>query len=272
MGVSRPRNAALVAVVLPAVIGLSGCGAGQVSQTASQSSAVNGYSGQVGSVLVRDASIAFAGQANAAAIYRAGGTAPLDMTLVNQGTQPDKLISAASPVAGSVQVQGDASIGADQTISVGNTDTPGDASSLSARTIKVTLTGLKQDITAGANYPVQLTFQRAGTLTARLPVGYPTGPLAIRGAQPAPVEAAGPAGGPRAQAGAAPGQAPGATPGNPSNRGASPAQNGQNGQNGGAAGSRTGSVPGAPNPPRTSAPASPNRTNTPTPTTTPGNS
>ncbi|HZZ45432.1 MAG TPA: copper chaperone PCu(A)C [Pseudonocardia sp.] len=216
-------------------------------------------------MLVRDASIAFAGQANAAAIYRAGGTAPLDMTLVNQGTQPDKLISAASPVAGSVQVQGDASIGADQTISVGNTDSPGDASSLSARTIKVTLTGLKQDITAGGNYPVQLTFQRAGTLTARLPVGYPTGPLAIRGAQPAPVEAAGPAGGPRAQAGAA----PGATPGNPSNRGASPAQNGQNG---GAAGSRTGSAPGAPNPPRTSAPASPNRTNTPTPTTTPGNS
>jgi hypothetical protein len=249
---------------------LSGCGAGQVSQTASQASAVNGYSGQVGSILVRDASIAFAGQGTAAAIYRAGGTAPLDMTLVNQGSQPDKLISAASPIAGSVQVQGDAAIGADQTISVGNTDSPGDANSLAARTIKITLTGLKQDITAGSNYPVQLTFQRAGTLSAKLPVGYPSGPLAIRGAEPAPPQQV--AGAPRAHAGEAPGAVPrapsGETPGTPA-RGVSPAPNAQPGAN---PGSRASSAPAAPNPPRTSAPASPNRTSTSTPTTTPGNS
>jgi copper(I)-binding protein len=245
---------------------LSGCGAGQVSQTASQASAVNGYSGQVGSMLVRDASIAFAGQSNSAAIYKTGGTAPLNLTLINQGTQPDKLISASSPIAGSVQIQGDAAIGADQTISVGNTDTPGDASSLAARTIKITLTGLKQDIKAGSNYPVQFTFQRAGTLSANLPVGYPSGALAIRGAEPAPAEpAAAPAGEPKAHAGQAPSSAPGATAGTPATRGA------QNPQTGSNAGARSSAAPAAPNPPRTSAPASPNRTSTPTPTA-PGNS
>jgi hypothetical protein len=172
--------------MLPAALGLvitlSACGAGQVSQTASQASAVNGYSGQVGSIAVRNASIAYAGQANTGAIYRAGGTAQLDMTLVNVGPNPDKLIRASSPDAAAVQIQGDGVIGGYQTVSIGNTDSPSDANSLAVRTLKVTLIGLKRDINAATNYPVQLTFQRAGILNTRLPVGYPTGPLATRDA------------------------------------------------------------------------------------------
>lgn len=184
---SRVRTRGAVRVVLPVVAGLlatlTACGAGQVSQTAGQASAVNGYTGQVGAIAVRDASIAYAGQARSGAIYRAGEAAALDLTLVNQTATPDKLVSVSSPVAATGVISGDGTIGGNQTIAVGNASGGADASSLAARTLRVQLVGLKQDITAGRNYPVTLTFQRSGVLNAELPVGYPTGPLAVRDAK-----------------------------------------------------------------------------------------
>jgi copper(I)-binding protein len=173
-----------VRVVLPAMLGLlatlPACGAGQVSQTADQASGVNGYTATLGDIAVRDASIAYTGQAKTSAIYRAGQAAQLDITLVNVGSEPDKLLSVSSPIAASGQIEGDGTIGGYQTIVIGNTDAGSDASSLAARTLRVQLTGLNQDILAGHNYPVVLVFQRAGVLNATLPVGYPTGPLAVR--------------------------------------------------------------------------------------------
>jgi hypothetical protein len=174
-------------VVLPVTLGLfaslTACGAGQVSQTAEQASAVNGYTGNAGAIAVRNASIAYVGQAKTGAIYRAGQAAQLDITLVNQGESPDKLIAVHSPIAASGVIQGDGTLGGDQTVVIGNSDSGSDATSQAARTLRVQLVGLKQDIVAGRNYPVTLVFQRAGALDASLPVGYPTGPLAVRGAQ-----------------------------------------------------------------------------------------
>jgi hypothetical protein len=176
-------GSAVLLSVLALLATLTGCGAGQVSQTASQASAVNGYSGRAGDVEVRNAAIAYAGQADNGAIYRAGQTAPLNMTLVNVGIAADRLVSVSSPVAAGGQIQGDGSIGAAQSITVGDSDSQADAAAQAARTINVTLVGLKQDIKAGLNYPVVLTFERGGVLNARLPIGYPTGPLAERSAK-----------------------------------------------------------------------------------------
>jgi len=181
----RTRGRVVTArVVLPAVLGLlatlTACGAGQVSQTASEASGVNGYTGNVGNIAVRDASIAYTGPGNVGAIYRAGQVAQLDITVVNTGQTPDKLLTVSSPIANAGVIQGDTTIGGNQTIVFGNTDAGSDASSLAARTLRVQLVGLKRDIVAGHDYPVVLTFQRAGALTASLPVGYPAGPLAVR--------------------------------------------------------------------------------------------
>lgn len=183
-GVRTRGRVATARVVLPAVLGLlatlTACGAGQVSQTADQASAVNGFSGDIGRIAVRDASIAYTGPGNVGAIYRAGQAAQLDITVVNTGEAPDKLLNVTSPVAAAGVIEGDATIGGNQTIVFGNTDGGSDASSLAARTLRLQLVGLNQDIVAGHNYPVVLTFQRAGTLKANLPVGYPDGPLAVR--------------------------------------------------------------------------------------------
>ena len=168
----KRRAAAVATLALSAALGLAtltGCGAGQITQTDTQASAVNGYQGQAGRIMVRNASIAYTGQANAGAIYRAGGAADLNMTLVNVG-----------PIAAAGLIQGDAVIGGGRALQVGNGDSPSDAAALADKTISVRLVGLKQDITAGLNYPVVLTFQRGGVVNAEIPVGSPTGDLAAR--------------------------------------------------------------------------------------------
>lgn len=181
--VQRPARATYgaVAVSLLAVVtstALAGCGAGAVSQTASQASAVNGYAGQVGNLVVRDATIA-AATTLAGAAYQPGGSAPLNLTLVNTGATADKLVSASSPVAGTVQITGDATIPAGTAVAVGNYS-GATGSALAGRTIAVKLNGLVGPIRAGLTYPVTFRFEKAGELTTKLPVGHPTGELAER--------------------------------------------------------------------------------------------
>lgn len=176
--VQRPtrRTGGALAAMLVAVA-LTGCGAGAVTQTASQASAVNGASAQVGNVVIRDASIA-AATTLAGAAYQPGGSAPLNLTLVNSGFAADKLVSASSPVAGTVQITGDATIPGGTAVTVGNTGADGRA--LAGRTIAIKLNGLVGPIRAGLNYPVTFRFEKAGELTVKLPVGYPTGELGER--------------------------------------------------------------------------------------------
>jgi copper(I)-binding protein len=89
---------------------LAGCGAGQITQTSSQQSGVGGASANVGQIAVREAAFAFTGDGKTAAVYRAGSEAPLTMTVVNFGSQVDKLTNVSSPAAESVKITGDGTI------------------------------------------------------------------------------------------------------------------------------------------------------------------
>ena len=53
-------------------------------------------------------------------MYRAGGTAPVEMHVINQSTQHDRLVSASSPVAGSVTVAGQTDLPAGTAMVVGS--------------------------------------------------------------------------------------------------------------------------------------------------------
>lgn len=174
-GLKTGRAAWTCAVsVVVAMFALTGCGAGAISQTASQASAVNGASGQVGNLLVRNATIDFPANAapTAGAVYQPGGAAPLSLTLVNNGASADKLVAVSSPVAGVCQITGDATVPAGSTVSVGN-NVGTDSQALAGRTIAIKLTGLVGPVRAGLTYPVVLRFQNAGTLSVDLPVGEP---------------------------------------------------------------------------------------------------
>jgi copper(I)-binding protein len=107
---TRPAAAAVVIGAMTAAVALAGCGAGQITQTDTQVASVNGANAGAGAISARDATIEFSDVAKGATVYPRGGSAPLQMSIVNAGTEGDRLISATSPVAASVQIIGPAEI------------------------------------------------------------------------------------------------------------------------------------------------------------------
>jgi copper(I)-binding protein len=182
-----PRRTARIAlaggVALGAVL-LAGCGAGQQAQTSEQVAAVGGANADAGNILIRNAEIAYPKSIPSSAdIYPVGGTAPVEMTIVNQGESADRLVSATSPL-GSVRIEGDGSLPPQRAIVVSPDEsapkTPG------ATRIKMEITGLREPIRSGLEYPLVLSFQQAGQVTVPLPVAPPEVPRSDE-----PVKAAG---------------------------------------------------------------------------------
>jgi hypothetical protein len=193
-------------------VALAGCGAGQITQTSDQVAAVAGANATVGPIAIRNARIEFDTAAHGAAVYLAGSSAPLEMSIVNTGNEADTLVSASSPVASAVQISGTTTIPGGRTLVVAGT--PADATATPATTAaptatdtaapapapttatptttaatptveppfveqgtaNIVLTGLRQDLEVGPTYPVTLTFQRAGSVQLGVPVASPDTP------------------------------------------------------------------------------------------------
>jgi len=104
---SRPLRKLVPAVAIgfSALLGIVGCSAGQVAQTAEMEPAVNGNSGQVGELMLRDVMVAFPDGGD----YAAGDDAPLLLTIVNVGAADDELVGVSSP-AGEVEQLGNPKI------------------------------------------------------------------------------------------------------------------------------------------------------------------
>jgi copper(I)-binding protein len=100
--------------LLPVVLGIgaalvvSGCSAGQITQTDTQVPAVNGSMGTVKQIAVRDVRLAFpAGKS----YFSKGESASLLVTIANSGQADDKLVGVSSPDFGSgAQIVGDTTI------------------------------------------------------------------------------------------------------------------------------------------------------------------
>ncbi len=122
-------------------LALAGCGAGQVTQTSSQVASVDGGSGTIGQIAVRDATIAF-GSATGAAVYPQGGSAPLQATIVNSGASDDRLVSASSPAASSVDITGNPTVAAGRALLIsGGAATSGSGSQASGSASAAPTTG-----------------------------------------------------------------------------------------------------------------------------------
>jgi len=105
-------------------LALTGCGAGQITQTGEQVTAVGGANAGTATILVRDAQIMFGDKIKGGTVYPRGGTAPLQMRIINEGATGDRLVSATSPVASSVQVSGTAEVPGGQVLLVEGEPTP----------------------------------------------------------------------------------------------------------------------------------------------------
>jgi hypothetical protein len=92
-----------------ALLALSSCGAGQLAQTAQQQSAIAGVNGQAGAVALRNALIPFNGPDG----YPQGGTAPIAVSIFNNGLNAVKLVDVtASAAANDVVLVGGPAVGA----------------------------------------------------------------------------------------------------------------------------------------------------------------
>jgi copper(I)-binding protein len=85
---------------------LAGCGSGQITQTDTQLSGVNGASATVGSMAIRNAQLAY--PADPQGVYQPGSSARLVVTIVNTGLTSDTLVKVTSPGVSSITIDGSA--------------------------------------------------------------------------------------------------------------------------------------------------------------------
>jgi copper(I)-binding protein len=168
----KPRTSAvtagLVACGLAAAVALSGCGTGQISQTATQEPAVNGTSANIGDVALRNVHL----RASQSTDYVQPGR-EVELIFVAANNSPDtndKLVSITSDI-GTVSLTGDATVPASGVLIVGVPDgqtTPLESVE-AAEAVEATVT-LTKPITNGINYSFTFEFERAGEGTIRVPI------------------------------------------------------------------------------------------------------
>lgn len=174
MTLSKSRSSVVAAAAcgVAAALALSGCSAGQISQSASQQPAVNGTLAWVGDptsgIALRNLHLR-APQTND---YVPPGTnAELLFVAVNESAAlPDRLVSITSPV-GTVQAAGDLRVPAGGSLIVGTPDgTPSPLNATEgAETVQVAVQ-LSQPISNGLNYPFTFTFERSGQKEVSVPI------------------------------------------------------------------------------------------------------
>ncbi|MGY4100252.1 hypothetical protein ACW2Q0_11965 [Nocardia sp. R16R-3T] len=199
---ARRRMVSVAALAAGAALVLSGCGAGQVSQTATQVAAVNGNHADIDRISLRNVHIVFPASGTEYTNAK-GGKAIIALSVVNNGeTVADELTSIATdlgtvkitPPAGApafriapqqtvVAATSPAAVTAAKSDERGATPSGTAAATTSAapsgdkaavdaekRPGLIEITGLTKDITPGLTYPVTFNFKQNGTVTVQVPV------------------------------------------------------------------------------------------------------
>ncbi len=188
---TRRRLAMVAALAAGAALAVSGCSAGQISQTADQVAAVNGSSADSDRIALRNVHIVYPGQGYTNV---KGGNALVALSIINTGeADPDTLVGVSSdlgqvkltPAEGTSKIV----IGPQQTVVAASpavevkADSHGDshgaptgaapapaATDPELKPIKIEITNLTRDITPGLTYVVQFDFERNGTVKVEVPV------------------------------------------------------------------------------------------------------
>ena len=174
---------ALVACVMIAAT-LTGCAAGQQTQTAIQESAVNGASGGVGTIALRDVRIR--AQVTGAAL-QPGDSVDLLFVAVNQSnTDNDRLVGITSDIGPVTLNPVNPEIPAARTLIVGKPDgVEADAMQALSTAVKANATvKLTKPLANALTYNFVFTFERAGQAAIGVPVT--AGDTAPRAEQPSP--------------------------------------------------------------------------------------
>lgn len=171
---------ASAALGLGAALALTGCSAGQITETDTQVAAVDGASGEANGLAIRDAQLTFPTKGTT---YPAGSSAPVRAVLANQNSEGDRLVQAHSPYAASVELAGKTDLpgqtalhaegkaGSTSQQPSGQNQPASEGGPLDQLEIQITLKGLTQEIGPGVTIPVTFVFEKAGPVTVQVPIG-----------------------------------------------------------------------------------------------------
>ncbi|MFD3746708.1 hypothetical protein [Nocardia sp. NPDC058633] len=201
---ARRRMVTVAALAAAAGIALTGCSAGQITQTSAQAAAINGNNADVGDISLRNVHIVYP---EAAAEHNKGGKAVIALSIINNSeTVTDELTSVSTDL-GQIAITGpggDAEfvLKPQQTVVVGTGQAApaGDGATSAAPTTTsaapttsaaaptgapgqdtpsidpvtepgtIEITGLATDIVPGLTYNVTFNFKDAGTVQVSVPV------------------------------------------------------------------------------------------------------
>jgi hypothetical protein len=157
-------------VCLVAGLALTGCGAGQIAQTATQQAAVDGASGDAGAdIALRD--VLMPSSPNPGGSYPVGSSVPVLATIINSGGEADELVAVTSPMAGRVQVSGTVRIPPRENV-VSDTDPSASQSPLVAGKLQIVVV-TAHVLRPGLDTPVTFQFRNAGQVTLPVPQAEP---------------------------------------------------------------------------------------------------
>lgn len=170
---SKARSAVPAVAAVGAALVVASCAAGQITQTDTQVAAIDGTSADIGNIEIRNAEIASpASDGSGPAVYPKGSDAEAVIWLVNEGEQPDELVSARSDAAQKATLEGSRVVPPERTL-VLSPEPMGTGNPVQG---SLTLEGLKHQLRPGEMVEVTLTFRDAGQVTFELPVTMPDEP------------------------------------------------------------------------------------------------
>jgi hypothetical protein len=171
-------SARVAALAVGAVIGavtITGCGAGQLSQTAMQQSAVDGNAAVINNLVLRNVHIRAVQTSD---FLSPGTTVDLVLVAVNQSPDvADRLVGVTTDI-GKVTVTGDPTLPPSGVLFFGNQNGQSknaDRAIEAADSVKATI-ALTKPITNGPNYDFTFTFEKAGSVNVSVPISAPEGP------------------------------------------------------------------------------------------------
>lgn len=187
LGEVKRRMVSAAVVAVGAALLVSGCAAGQITQTDSQVATINGTRAEVGDIAIRKAELAYPEGDDP--VYRAGTSPGVAMYLVNEADlQDDTLVSASSDAAANVVVEGSREVPAQGTLVIARGEQEQQAAEAAQPELEIqtragmTLQGLNRDVRPGQTVTMTLTFREAGRVTFEMPATLPDQPRTDSGA------------------------------------------------------------------------------------------
>lgn len=158
------RTCAATAVLAAFGVILTGCGSGQITQTSTQESGVNGMSATLDNIALRNVHLKASQTSD---FLKPGRTVPLVFVAANDSADVNDRLLAVTSDVGEVKLTGDTTIPANRALIVGSGDDVTAMGSTTPVGADVTLT---QPITNGLAYKFTFEFEKAGKATVAVPI------------------------------------------------------------------------------------------------------